>query len=117
MQCAASGVSRQCQRIILVSKRECSKRERNEINDHRENEQYRGVTSYREKRERERRVYAEGVHTRFMCTLIPFRIASYILPLLTLMVLRLLLLGRSALIEHLFEKLELGCYKGWEEEG
>ena len=45
-----------------------------------------------------------GMHTAFVCPLIPLRVARYVLRLVLLLLLALLL---AALIEHLFEELEL----------
>ena len=44
------------------------------------------------------------MHTAFVCPLVPFRVASYVLRLVLLLLVALLL---AALVEHLFEELEL----------
>ena len=53
---------------------------------------------------RERQERKEGKHTAFVCPLVPFRVASYVLRLVLLLLVSLLL---AALVEHLFEELEL----------
>lgn len=45
----------------------------------------------------------EGMHTAFICPLVPFRVASYVLRLILLLLALLL----AALVEHLFEELKL----------
>ena len=44
------------------------------------------------------------MRTAFVCSLIPFRVAGYVLRLVLLLLVALLL---AALVEHLFEELEL----------
>ena len=44
--------------------------------------------------------------TAFICPLVPFRVASYVLRLVLLLLVAALLL-LAALVEHLFEELEL----------
>ena len=46
------------------------------------------------------------MHTAFICPLVPFRVASYVLRLVLLLLVAALLL-LAALVEHLFEELEL----------
>ncbi len=46
----------------------------------------------------------KDMHTAFVCPLVPFRVASYVLRLVLLLLVSLLL---ATLIEHLFEELEL----------
>ena len=45
--------------------------------------------------------------TAFICPLVPFRVASHVLRLVLLLLVAALLL-LTALVEHLFEELELG---------
>lgn len=44
------------------------------------------------------------MRTAFVCPLVPFRVAGYVLRLVLLLLVALLL---AALVEHLFEELEL----------